>query len=505
MSARSLVLLCLSVASVTSAQQPTPPPTLAELQQRLSSCIAQPKYSAAFWGVKIISLDTGKTLFEHNAHKLFSPASNSKLYTVALALDRLGVDYRIKTSLHAASKPAGDGALKADLVVFGRGDPTLNARMHGSNILSALEPLVGALQQAGVKRIAGDLVGDQSFFRGPEFGSGWAWDDLQYYYGAEVSALTINDNVLRVTVTPGAEVGSPCALTVNPATGYLQFSNRTQTASAGTKTKISFYRPLDENLVYALGTLPAGTNTFSDEVTFHNPAALFVSFFKEALARHGITVEGKTRTINWLDRQARPLECRNWVELGSIESPPLGVIAREIQKPSQNLYTDLLLAHLGEHSRSATDPVEMTSEDLGIRELNRFLAQLGVPQGEVIFEEGSGLSRDNLASPNATVTLLQYMRRSKCGSAFFDALPVAGVDGSLRNRMKDTAAAGNVHAKTGSLRWASSLSGYATSASGEHLAFSLMLNRFDPPPNFSARVDLDAIAVMLAEFEGRSD
>ena len=358
------------------------------------------------WGAKIVSLDTGVTVFEHNPQKLFSPASNSKLYTVALALDRLGADYRIKTSLYAKAKPKSSGTLKGDLIVYGRGDPTINARLNGGDIYQALEPLVRALTNAGVKRITGDLVGDESFFRGPPFGSGWAWDDLEHYYGAEVSALTINDNTLQAVVKPGARVGSPCRLALSPATGWLTFGNRTETLEKDATRKIRFYHPLCQNVIYVSGQLPVDDAGSTNEVTVHNPAGLFAAFFKEALARRGIKVGGKARSVNWLDREVKPLDCGSLVELGEVESPPLRDIAREIEKPSQNLYTDLLLAHVGEKFRAADSRANDTSEDLGIRELNKFLAEAGIKRGETIFEEGSGLSRDNLTAPNATVALL---------------------------------------------------------------------------------------------------
>ena len=194
------------------------------------------------------------------------------------------------------------------------------------------------------------------------------------------------------------------------------------------------------------------------------------------------------------------------VELGSLESPPIRDVVRDVFKQSQNLYTDLLLAEVGERDRAADTPPDRTSEELGIRALNRFLAEAGLNKEEVLFEEGSGLSRDNLTTPNATVTLLQFMSRHKHAAIYAQALPVAGVDGTLRERMKGTPAVGNVRAKTGTLHWASSLSGYVTSAAGEHLAFSLMLNRYHPTEaNHSARAELDNIAVLLAGFTGRSD
>ncbi len=485
------------------AQELKPPATLAELQQRLTDVVEQPKYAAALWGVKVVSQETGKVLFEHNPQKLFSPASNSKLYTVALALDRLGAEYRIHTSLYAKNKPDTSGVLTDDLVVYGRGDPTINARLHSGDIMKALEPLVFALTNAGVKRITGDLVGDASFLRGPEYGSGWAWDDMEYYYGAEISALTINDNTLQATLKPGDRLGAPCLLSLSPSTTYVTFSNRTQTVEKTQKRSVRFYRLPGENVVYVSGQLPLEGAPYTEEVTLHNPAGLFVTWFKEVLAKYGVRVDGQLRTVHWLDREGAPLDCSQLVELGGMDSPPLSAIAREVQKPSQNLYADLLLAQVGEHTRTPETPPQETSEDLGIRELNRFLAEIGLKRAEVLFEEGSGLSRDNLTTPNSTVKLLQYMSRHRCKEAFLDALPIAGVDGTLRNRMKQTPAAGNVHAKTGSLRWASSLSGYVTTAAGERLVFSLMLNRYYNPAG-SSRADLDAMAVLLASFTGRS-
>lgn len=489
-------------SGLAQEQKPQPPATLAELQQRISNHISQPKFAGAFWGIDIVSLDTGKTLFECNAHKLFSPASNCKLYTVALALDRLGADYRIKTSLYAKTKPTADGTLEGDLVIYGRGDPTINARLHGGNIYNALQPLVAALTNAGVRRIRGDLIGDDSYFRGPELGSGWMWDDAEYYYGAEVSALTFNDNTLEIRVKPGEKTGAPCKISLSPATGWLIFSNRTETVAATGKRSLQLYRPLGENVVYVTGHMALDDTGYTDLVPFHDPAGLFASFFEEALARHGITVEGKARSMHSLDRQAEPINCHEMMELGAVESLPMSAIAREVQKPSQNLYADLLLAQVGERARKAETAPETTSEELGLAELKKFFAQAGIPKGEAVFFEGSGLGRDNLASPNATVTLLRYMAKQRCAQPYLDALPIAGVDGTLKARMQKTPAQGNLRAKTGTLQWANSLSGHVTTAAGEHVVFSLMLNRYYELQR--SRGDLDTIAVLLAGFTGRS-
>ncbi len=498
-----LCLLCVALLGYGSmAQEQQPPVTLAGLRQRLADHLAQPRYAAAMWGAKIVSLDTGVTVFEQNPQKLFTPASNTKLYTVAFALDRLGAEYRIKTSLYAKAKPDPAGTLEGDLILYGRGDPSINARLHGGNIYQALEPLVRALTPAGVRHITGDLVGDESYFRGPPFGSGWSWEDLGSYAGAEISALSINDNALQAVVKPGARVGAPCQLTLRPPTAWFTLSNRTVTIAKDAPRRLRFYCPLAQNVIYVTGQVPVDDPGATHEVAPHNPAGLFVSFFQEALARHGIKIDGQVRTANWLDRQAQPIDYSTLIELGSVQSPPLRDLAREVEKPSQNLYADLLLTQVGEQSRTADSPADQTSEALGLRELNRFLTKAGIPRGEAIFDEGSGLSRNDLTTPNATVTLLRFMSRHECAPAYLDALPIAGVDGTLQSRMQDTPAAGNARAKTGTLRWANSLSGYVTTAAGERLVFSLMVNR--AADINQAREDLDKAVALLAGFTGRT-
>jgi D-alanyl-D-alanine carboxypeptidase/D-alanyl-D-alanine-endopeptidase (penicillin-binding protein 4) len=488
------------------AREEAPPTRLSELQQRLSNHITEPRFGAALWGVKIVSANSSKVIFEQNAEKLFSPASNSKLYTVAMALDGLGADYHIKTSILATSKPDGQGVLNGDLVIYGRGDPGINARLHSNDLYLAFQPLVALITNAGIRRIDGDLIGDETFLQGSPFGSGWAWDDAENYYGAEISALTINDNILQVNVKPGTKAGDPCKLAVVPGTSYIALVNGTETMPAGGRRTISFRHPFCENTVYVSGQIPLDDNGYNEDVTVHNPAGLFVWFLREALAKSGIIVGGKTRIISSVDLKKNQTERGGYVELGFIKSQPLSELAAEIMKPSQNLYTDLLLAHAGELHRSDSPGRAQTSEQLGIRDLNKFLGAAGIKRGDVFFEEGSGLSRNNLTTPNATIALLQYMSRHKTAEAYFKALPVAGVDGTLRNRMKGTPAERNVRAKTGTLRWANSLSGEATTAGGERLFFSIMLNRYhSPDPNRSARADIDAIPILLASFSGHVD
>ncbi len=248
--------------------------------------------------------------------------------------------------------------------------------------------------------------------------------------------------------------------------------------------------------------MPAGgTNQILDAVV-PEPADWFAAALKIALARHGISVSGQARGVTW--PQTPAWNASGAAKLGEVLSPPLRDLVRGFMKPSQNLEADLLLADVGEWTRSSNAPAWQTSEDAGLATLRKFLAAAGAPANDVHFDEGSGLSRNNLTTANATVALLQFMAKHRDAAAFVDSLPVAGMDGTLRSRLKNTAAAGNVRAKTGTLRWANALSGYVTTAAGEPLAFSIMLNRYVAPPGHSGHDEIDPLVLMLANFAGRS-
>lgn len=476
--------------------------SLAELRERLAAHLAEPRFADATWGVKIVSLETGQILYENHAERLMSPASNSKLYTAALALETLGGDYQITTPIYATAKPNRSGTIHGNLVIVGRGDPSWNARRLGTNFWRIFEPFVRVVTNAGVRCIKGDLVADATYFRGPPTGSSWTADDLQEYYGAAISAISLEDNFCQVRLQPGASPGEPSNLTLlQPDTG-LVLSNRTVTASSNGVQHVEAYRPLGGAVLYVSGQLRVGHSGETLDVPVPDPAEWFAAGLKQALARHGVKVSGKARSVAW--PQTSDWRTARVVKLGEVHSPPLREMVRSCVKVSQNLEVDLLLADLGERVRSSSAPPWETSEQSGLAALHRFLSDAGLPAGEVHFDEGSGLSRNNLTSANATVALLQYMATNRAGVDFMDALPIAGKDGTLRRRMRNTPAEGNVRAKTGTLRWASSLSGYVTSAAGERLAFSCMLNRYVATPEHEARDQLDAIAVMLAELSERT-
>ncbi|MEO6182164.1 MAG: D-alanyl-D-alanine carboxypeptidase/D-alanyl-D-alanine-endopeptidase [Verrucomicrobiota bacterium] len=477
------------------------PETFAEFHARLEKMASHPRFSSAMLGVKIESLDTGKVVFEQNAEKLLKPASNGKMYTGALALDRLGPNFKIKTSFLASSKPDVAGKLMSDLIVYGRGDPSFSHRFNDGNYKAAIEQLADAVVKAGIKSVQGDLVGDESFFRGARFGTGWSVDDLQYYYGAEVSALTLQENTVDLVFKPAAAIGQPVKIITKPETSYLTFENRTSTVEKGGKRGVDVYRPIDSNVVYLHGTLPLGDAGAEDAVAVYNAPLWFISTLREALLRRGVTISGKLKTVNWLDREVNPIDFSKLTVVAVIESKPISEILKNMMKPSQNLYAHLLLLQVAENVRTSENR-NMNSDDLGLVELKKFCAEAGIEKGAVLMEEGSGLSRGCLVKPAASVQLLKYMRKHRYAEMFYDSLPIAGVDGTLKSRFKGTAAEKNLRAKTGTIRYVNSIAGYVTSKRGEHLVFSIMLNAYN---GSDGRTHTDGIAALLADLAVRTD
>src|SRR3989442_10344213 len=218
--------------------------TLAELQTRIAEILQKPELAQAMVGIKVASLDNGRVLFESNANKLLRPASNMKLYAVAAAIDRLSPDYHFVTSIYARARPDAAGTIRGDLTIYGRGDPSIAARFNNGNYFKAIDDLAARIIAAGVKSVEGDLVGDETYFTGPQYGSGWEWDDLQWWYGAEVSALTVNDNALDLSIKPGMQVGVPAVVTTGPPDPLLTIINKVKTAPKGTKRELAAYRGL---------------------------------------------------------------------------------------------------------------------------------------------------------------------------------------------------------------------------------------------------------------------
>lgn len=507
-------------APIIPAPQATPmanaPKSVEELRARIQEILGQPQLAPALYAIKVASLDTGRVLFEENAGKLLTPASNMKMYTVSAALDRLTPDFRFVTSVYAAQRPDAKGTVHGDLVIYGRGDPTFATRFNGGDYYKAIDDLAARIVAAGVKRVDGDLIGDESYFTGPPLGAGWEWDDLQWYYGAEVSALTVDDNSIDLFVKPGAQVGAQGVVTSGPTVSVNVpdrvkvspslvnwppvIENRTRTTERGTPRQLSVERALNRNVILVSGNLPLDDAGYSGSVAITNPAMLFVSLLRASLVRQGVQIKESTRTVGAPDDLSTPLDTSKLIEIARRESPPFSEVAAQTLKPSQNLYTELILRTLGK--KFGTDP-KQTSAEAGIAVVKNFLREAGVNPDRVVMQDGSGLARQDLVTAESSVQLLTYMSRHRYANIFRDALPIAGVDGTLRTRMKGTPAAGNLRAKTGTLANVASLSGYVTTAAGEHLVFSLMLNH-QPAESDLRRTFIDTVAILLASFSGHS-
>jgi D-alanyl-D-alanine carboxypeptidase/D-alanyl-D-alanine-endopeptidase (penicillin-binding protein 4) len=279
---------------------------------------------------------------------------------------------------------------------------------------------------------------------------------------------------------------------------------------------LRIYRGLGANTLEITGTLPLGDAGFRGGAAIPDPALAFVTMLRDALVKRGVKIDGRVRTVTQSSggslvpsspvpsatNAPAPMQP---IEIASLQSPPFSVVAAHTLKPSQNQYTELTLRTLGRISVLPPNPTarEKDSEGLGLDIVRNFLKQAGIGESDVNLDDGSGLSRNDLISANTTVQLLTYMSRHKYFAQFRDALPIAGVDGTLSTRMRGTPAQGNLRAKTGSLSSVASLSGYVTTAAGEHLVFSMMLNNY-PDASAVRRDSIDAIAILLASFSGKT-
>jgi D-alanyl-D-alanine carboxypeptidase/D-alanyl-D-alanine-endopeptidase (penicillin-binding protein 4) len=459
-------------------------PEVAALAAEVDSALADPAFARSSWGVEIRSLDNGQVLYRRDAGRLFLPASNLKILTAAAALVRLGAGYRYRTAVLARGARRGD-TLAGDLVVAGRGDPTLvlDTAKGAPDPLASLRPWADSLQARGIRAIQGRVVGDSTPFTGPSLGPGWAWDDLAADYSAPVAALQFNESAAYLLAVPGGCPGEPVRLTQLPRSAPLRVFATAATAapdSGGAALKWS-RAPFGDSVTVS-GSLPAGHDTVRLPVSVPDPVRYFETSLTEALAGRGIAIAAERVA-------AAPTSDTLFVWT----SPPLAAVLPSFLKPSQNQIGETLLRTLG------MEATGVGSMDSGRAVVGRVLSDLGVPPDAYVLADGSGLSRYDYVAPEAILQVLAAMYERADFQGFFDALPVAGVDGTLATRLKRTAAAGNAHAKTGSLTGVRALSGYVTTADGEHLVFVLLANGFTAP---SRVVDAaqDQIVERLANF-----
>jgi serine-type D-Ala-D-Ala carboxypeptidase/endopeptidase (penicillin-binding protein 4) len=451
------------------------------------------------WGLLIADADTGETLYESNADKYFVPASNMKLFTTALALAKLGPEFRFRTTLETHGTISPDGTLAGDVFLVGRGDPNLSNRKFPYELKEefdgaperVLAELADALVAKGLKEITGDIVGDDSYFPREIYPDGWEIGDTVWNYGAAISAIVVDDNTVTLTLTPGELPGSRVQAALTPATPDFYVQNDVVTSSAEVKSDLTLTREPGAKLVVVRGTLPAQSTPRKLVLALHKPAEHAATLLARLLSDRGVKIGGTSRATHIPETAADSPRA----VLAEHVSIPLGESVKLVNKISQNLHTEMLL-----RTAARQNGIWATPEDLAKFPVD-FYTAAGIPAGDVVQADASGLSRHDLVTPRAIVTLLKYAQGQTWFAPYFASLPVAGVDGTLEDRMKNTIGVGKIHAKTGSVEHVRTRSGFAETPAGRKLIFSFLGNN-QGGKNHEATDALDALCIaMLEEFD----
>lgn len=517
--ARSCMSLAIAllVGAMSSSSQPQKkrsaraPAGVAEFQKSVENILGGPAAQKAYFGLLIIDADTGRLVYALNADRFFTPASNTKLFTTVFALSTVGPDYRFRTTIETSGVLDSSGHLRGDLVLVGRGDPDFSNRKMPFDAKNPIDgppdkPLAefaDAVVAKGVKEIDGDIVADDSYFPYAPYPEGWAVGDEPFYYGAPISAICLDDNSLDLKVAPGDHVGAPASISVEPWPGHDVYAYSVTTGATDSPVQFDVVEEPGPKPFLLRGSIPLGHVTVDEPLAMPNPAEYTAGVLQELLEARGVKITGEARAQHSPPpAEGMPLDPpppdpttsaqENPAVLAQRDSPPLIEIVRVINKVSQNLHAELLLR------TAAKVKTGVGSLAAGLNLEMSFLESAGVPEGDVDVDDGSGLSRGNLVTPRAVVALLQYARRQPWGDAFFATLPVAGLDGTLDNRMKSTPAEGRLEGKTGSVEHTQAMSGFATTLRGEHLLFSMFDNHNGGKGSDATKI-LDSIAVAMVE------
>jgi serine-type D-Ala-D-Ala carboxypeptidase/endopeptidase (penicillin-binding protein 4) len=433
------------------------------------------------WGVLVVSLSRGDTLFALNADSTLQPASNMKLFTSALALDQFGPEHQFRTEVLRAGGLGPDGTLAGDLVLRGDGDPSLSPRFVEGGPNAPMDRLAELVANAGVKRVTGHLVADASAFDPQRIPEGWKHSYLTESYAAPVSALSLNENLVHVVVA-ATKPGMRAAVALEPATD-LPVASTVRTVS-GRGSRIAAYTTKNGG-IEVHGWIGSRTGERRYELVVSDPTAFAAGAFRRALQKRGISVDGATRF------DAAPAGA---VKITDLPSLPLGRMLSVMNRESINHFAELIFRDAARHG--ARDSVG--SAENGNLLLQQFLLnKVGADSGAVIATDGSGLSTLDRVTARSLVQLLSYSHRAPWSGAFHASLPVAGESELLARRMRSTPAQGNLHAKTGTTNSVISLGGYVTAQDGEMLAFAFIYNGWD---RGTAKSTIDAMGATLASF-----
>jgi len=472
-------LISCSAIKTTSV---SPPPlmevkrdTVSQISAQIDKILDDTLLSPAFIGIKVVSLNDGKTLYEKNSRKLFHPASNMKLFTTAIALNVLDKGFRFTTQIFSNGK-IEDSVLQGDLFVKGSGDPLFTTE--------DLDSIVNVIHKNGINKINGDLVGDVSLFDDENWGYGWMWDDEPNPEEAFITPLTVNGNSVSVTVKPARSSGEPVTVELEPQTNFIEIRNAGITSTDTLIPPLTVVRQKHENVITIQGRVSPRTPPQIFSFSVWKPELFFLHLLKGKLAGSGVNFNGTIRldTVKGNTKIA-------------VLSHSLDSVIIRINKVSYNLATENLLKIIAAEKRGTPG-----SAVNGLCVIKEYLSNIGIDTASMILADGSGVSFYNCISPDAIVKLLQKQYENKAMfQRFIESLPIAGMDGTLKNRMKGSRAEGRVFAKTGTLNGSSCLSGYMKTQGGNFLAFSIMCNHF-PGERAVLRNVQDKILELLADW-----
>ena len=464
MTVRHLLAPLAVAAALAACAPPAPPvaPAPAPVEARLAEIFDDTTFAHAHWGVEIRSLTTGETLYSRNAGRMFMPASNVKLFTGAAALATLGPEFRYRTEIFASGDVEPDGTLRGQLLVRADGDPTTSGRFY-DDPRDRFAGWADSLRAHGISRIAGNVVAVDDGLDDQTIGAGWGMYPQSATYAAEFSGMMFNESAVQVALYPG-EVGDTGVVRLHPATGYVDVLNRTRTVAAGESGSIRVIPRGPGAGIVVEGDVTADGGPQRQNVGLPDPTAYYVTALRETLVERGIAIDGASLTA------VDEAELGRARLLFAYRSPPMGEVVTAMMKPSQNQLAEVILKTVGREMRGRG------SASAGISVVDSLCAAWDLPTERLLMRDGSGLSRYNLVAPTLTTSLLDHLRRQPIPGEWEESLPIAGVDGTLRNRLRETPAEGRVRAKTGTLGTVRALSGYLTTASGEEIVFSTMIN-----------------------------
>lgn len=438
-----------------------------ELANKLQTLLQHTDLKNASIGLSVVSAEGNELIFSHQPDKILRVASNMKLLTTSAALLFLGKDFMYKTWIYTTGNLLPNRELSGDVIIIGSGDPNISGRFYDGNITAVPEIWADRIEGIGIKAVNGDIIADDTIFDREYVNPTWPANQLSNWYCAQISGLAFNDNCIDITISPGIKEGQLVKSTTNPKTDYVNIINKCITTKNRNKHSYSLYRKKGTNNIYLTGNFWIGANRQLEWVTIDNPPLYLANIFKEILERRNITVKGGVRFVNKQDmediKNAKELLCT----VSSIEQT-----IEITNKRSQNFYAEQILKTLG------TTTKKKGSFRSGLKIIKKLIRMLGHNPDEYEIADGSGLSRKNKLTANLLTDLLCFMYKHEYNDIFINSLPVSGLSGTLRKRLKEAPFKSRVKAKTGYIAGTSAISGYVETIDGYLLAFSILVNDF---------------------------